>query len=96
MSALDNALREALGSTYPQLDDMALADYRVRVLDGKLGTGAVVRVLIDTGDGEKEWTTVGVSDNVIEASWEALVDSLLFGLLHPRKARDGVEGHRGT
>ena len=87
VSALDNALRKALGSTYPQLDDMTLADYRVRVLDEKLGTGAVVRVLIDTGDGEKEWTTVGVSDNVIEASWEALVDSMLFGLLHPRGER---------
>ena len=50
----------------------------------KRGTAAVVRVLIDTSDGEKEWTTVGVSDNVIEASWEALVDSLLYGLLHAR------------
>jgi 2-isopropylmalate synthase len=66
---------------------MALTDYRVRVLDGKQGTGAVVRVLIDTTDGEKEWTTVGVSDNVIEASWEALTDSLVFGLLHPKQER---------
>jgi 2-isopropylmalate synthase len=84
VGALDNALRHALEPIYPQLTDMTLTDYRVRVLDEKQGTGAVVRVLIDTTDGEKEWTTVGVSENIIEASWEALVDSLLFGLLHPR------------
>ncbi|HXF56560.1 MAG TPA: citramalate synthase [Actinomycetota bacterium] len=89
VGALDNALREALGRIYPQLADMVLTDYRVRVLDGKQGTAAVVRVLIDTTDGEKEWTTVGVSDNIIEASWEALVDSLLYGLLHPRSAVKG-------
>src|SRR5207244_6911205 len=84
VGALDNALRLALGPILPQLADMTLTDYRVRVLDEKKGTSGVVRVLIDTTDGEKEWTTVGVSENVIEASWEALVDSLLFGLLHPR------------
>jgi 2-isopropylmalate synthase len=87
VGALDNALRKALGPTYPQLEDMVLTDYRVRVLDEKQGTGAVVRVLIDTSDGEKEWTTVGVSDNIIEASWEALTDSLLYGLLRPRNGR---------
>ena len=86
VGALDNALRSALQPIYPELEDMTLTDYRVRVLDGKQGTGAVVRVLIDTTDGEKEWTTVGVSDNIIEASWEALTDSLVFGLLHPREA----------
>ena len=87
VGALDNALRLALEPIYPHLADMTLTDYRVRVLDEKQGTGAVVRVLIDTTDGEKEWTTVGVSENVIEASWEALVDSLLYGLLHPRADR---------
>ncbi|MFN2543613.1 MAG: citramalate synthase [Actinomycetota bacterium] len=92
VSALDNALRLALEPIYPQLADMTLMDYRVRVLDEKQGTAAVVRVLIDTSDGEKEWTTVGVSENVIEASWEALVDSLLFGLLHPRADRVFIEG----
>jgi 2-isopropylmalate synthase len=88
VGALDNALRLALEPIYPQLADMTLTDYRVRVLDEKQGTGAVVRVLLDTTDGEKEWTTVGVSENIIEASWQALVDSLLFGLLHPRSARE--------
>jgi 2-isopropylmalate synthase len=92
VGALDNALRLALEPIYPQLADMSLTDYRVRVLDEKQGTGAVVRVLIDTSDGEKEWTTVGVSENVIEASWEALVDSLLYGLLHPRPDREPALG----
>ena len=62
---------------------MRLTDYRVRVLDGAKGTQAVVRVLIETSDGSKEWTTVGVSDNVIHASWEALTESYAYGLLHP-------------
>ena len=84
VGALDTALRNALEPIYPELADMTLTDYRVRVLDEKQGTGAVVRVLIDTSDGEKEWTTVGVSENIIEASWEALVDAMLYGLLHPR------------
>jgi 2-isopropylmalate synthase len=85
VGALDNALRTALVPIYPELESMVLTDYRVRVLDQKEGTAAVVRVLIDTSDGEKEWTTVGVSENVIEASWEALTDSLLYGLLHARR-----------
>jgi 2-isopropylmalate synthase len=85
VGALDNALRAALVPIYPELEAMVLTDYRVRVLDQKEGTAAVVRVLIDTSDGEKEWTTVGVSENVIEASWEALTDSLLYGLLHARR-----------
>ncbi|HJP66449.1 MAG TPA: citramalate synthase [Actinomycetota bacterium] len=82
VGALDNALRTALTPTYPQLEDIVLTDYRVRVLDQKQGTAAVVRVLIDSTNGRSEWTTVGVSDNVIEASWEALTDSLSYGLLH--------------
>jgi 2-isopropylmalate synthase len=85
VGALDNALRAALLPIYPELEPMVLTDYRVRVLDQKEGTAAFVRVLIDTSDGEKEWTTVGVSENVIEASWEALTDSLLYGLLHARQ-----------
>ncbi|MGQ0668639.1 MAG: citramalate synthase [Actinomycetota bacterium] len=84
VGALDNALRKALANQYPELDEMTLEDYRVRVLDENIGTGATVRVLIDTSNGQREWTTVGVSDNIIEASWEALTDSLLYGLLHPR------------
>jgi len=85
VGALDNALRKALANDYPQLDDMKLEDFRVRVLDRSVGTGAVVRVLIDMSNGEREWTTVGVSENIIEASWEALVEGYTFGLLHPRE-----------
>ena len=85
VGALDNALRKALTNDYPELSAMALEDYRVRVLDESVGTGAVVRVLIDTSNGEREWTTVGVSENIIEASWEALTDAYLYGLLHPRE-----------
>ncbi len=85
VGALDNALRKALSNDYPQLDDMVLEDFRVRVLDRSVGTGAVVRVLLDLSNGEREWTTVGVSENIIEASWEALVDGYTFGLLHPRE-----------
>lgn len=84
VGALDNAIRQALGGVFPALDSFTLTDYRVRVLDSKRGTQAVVRVLIETSDGEKEWSTVGVSDNIIEASWEALAESLVYGLLHPK------------
>ena len=87
VGALDNALRKALVERLPALDDMKLEDFRVRVLDETVGTGAIVRVLIDTSNGEREWTTVGVSENIIEASWEALVDAYLYGLLHPREHR---------
>ena len=84
VGALDNALRKALTNEYPELEHISLEDYRVRVLD--VGTGASVRVLIDTSNGQHEWTTVGVSENIIEASWEALTDGYLYGLLHPRDA----------
>ena len=66
----------------PALDRIHLTDFKVRVLDGGSATGAVVRVLIDSTDGDDVWTTVGVDTNVIEASWQALVDSLVYGLLH--------------
>jgi 2-isopropylmalate synthase len=85
VGALDNALRKALTNEYPELQHISLEDYRVRVLDENVGSGATVRVLIDTSNGQREWTTVGVSDNIIEASWEALVDGYLYGLLHPRE-----------
>jgi len=84
VGALDNSLRKALSNGYPELGHITLEDYRVRVLDENIGTGATVRVLIDTSNGQREWTTVGVSSNIIEASWEALTDGYLFGLLHPR------------
>jgi 2-isopropylmalate synthase len=88
VGALDNALRKALTNDYPELEHISLEDFRVRVLDETHGTGAVVRVLIDTSNGQREWTTVGVSENIIEASWEALVDGYLYGLLHPREDED--------
>lgn len=84
VNALDGALRIAIGRFYPALDAIELTDFKVRVLDEKKGTGAVTRVLIESGDGEKSWGTVGVSENIIEASWEALVDAVEFGLAHPR------------
>jgi 2-isopropylmalate synthase len=84
VNALDGALRMAIGKYYPHLADIKLSDYKVRVLDEKKGTGAVTRVLIVSDDGTKDWGTVGVSENIIEASWEALVDSIEYGLSHPR------------
>ncbi len=83
VNALDAALRSVLVEHYPALDRIHLTDFKVRVLEGAAATGAVVRVLIDSTDGERTWSTIGVSENVIEASWQALVDSLVFGLLHP-------------
>lgn len=79
--ALDGALRKALYKFYPILRDVTLVDYKVRVLSGKDGTGAVIRVFISSTDGERTWDTVGVSENIIEASWEALVDSVDYKLL---------------
>lgn len=81
VNALDNALRKALEEVYPAVKKMKLNDYKVRVLDEKAGTESVVRVLIETGDGKRSWSTVGVSTNIIEASWQALVDSMAYGLL---------------
>ena len=80
VNALDTALRSALRSRYPALDRVHLTDYKVRVLDTEKGTGAVTRVLIDSTNGDRSWTTIGVSENIIEASWQALYDSLVYGL----------------
>jgi 2-isopropylmalate synthase len=82
VNALDAALRSVLTKRYPALGRIHLTDYRVRVLEGAEATGAVVRVLIDSTDGDRTWQTIGVDTNVIEASWRALVDSLVYGLLH--------------
>jgi 2-isopropylmalate synthase len=83
VNALDNALRKALGNAYPQLEKMELTDYKVRIMPGHGGTDAITRVLIETSDHEREWTTVGVHGNVIEASWLALHDAVRYGLLRP-------------
>jgi 2-isopropylmalate synthase len=82
VNALDHALRLAVEPRYPALERITLTDFKVRVLDTGKGTGAVTRVLLDSTNGEREWTTIGVSENIIEASWQALVDSIVYGLLH--------------
>ncbi|SOC48681.1 2-isopropylmalate synthase [Blastococcus aggregatus] len=81
VNALDNALRHALVHRYPQLADVALADYKVRILGWRGGTSATTRVLVDTTDGVGEWTTVGVHANIVEASWHALVDAMTYAVL---------------
>lgn len=92
VNALDNALRKALEEVYPGIRSMHLTDYKVRVLDEKDGTGATVRVHIETSDGKRTWGTVGVSQNIIEASWQALVDSVAYGLLEDKR---GLDHHCG-
>jgi len=92
VNALDRALRAGIGRFYPQLEHVHLTDFKVRVLDTQKGTGAVTRVLIDTTDGDASWTTIGVSENIIEASWAALLDSLVYGLLRS-ELREGESAH---
>ena len=87
VNALDNALRKALDKFYPQLREVELLDYKVRVLASGHGTGARVRVLIESGDDEETWGTVGVSENIIEASWRALADSIDYKLLKDESPR---------
>jgi len=82
VNALDQAVRKALLPHYPQLAPIHLTDYKVRILDGDAGTAAQTRVLIDSSDGERTWSTVGSSPNIIEASWQALADSLEYALLN--------------
>lgn len=81
VSALDNALRKALNKFYPQIKEMGLVDFKVRVIDGSRGTGAKVRVQIESRDKKNIWSTIGVSENIIEASWQALSDSIQYKLL---------------
>jgi len=85
VNALDNALRKALKDFYPTLSKMHLSDFKVRVLDEKAGTAAPVRVLIESEDEKDLWSTIGVSENIIEASWQALVDSVEYKLLKDEK-----------
>ncbi len=89
VNALDSALRAAIGARYPALSEVHLVDYRVRVLDSAKGTGSVTRVLIDSTNGDRTWTTIGVSENIIAASWQALSDSIVYGLLHAGAADGG-------
>ena len=87
VNALDTALRGAIIDRHPHLADIELTNYKVRILDEHHGTGAVTRVLLDSSDGEREWGSIGVSENIIEASWEALVDSLEYAF-QPREQND--------
>jgi 2-isopropylmalate synthase len=81
VNALDHALRQALTPAYPEIERLELIDYRVRILDSSHGSDAVTRVLIETSDGATSWETVGVAGNIVEASWEALVDGIAYGLI---------------
>ncbi|MFD9051937.1 alpha-isopropylmalate synthase regulatory domain-containing protein, partial [Streptomyces zaomyceticus] len=86
VNALDRAMRLALERIYPQLAKFELVDYKVRILEGRHGTESTTRVLITTSDGNGEWSTVGVGENVIAASWQALEDAFTYGVL-----RAGIE-----
>jgi 2-isopropylmalate synthase len=89
VNALDNALRQALGQIFPELANLELVDYKVRILEGGEGTGAVTRVLVESTDGKGEWDTIGVHENVIAASWMALEDAITYGLLRAGRAAEG-------
>jgi 2-isopropylmalate synthase len=91
VNALDRALRDAITELHPHLADIELVNYKVRILDTHHGTGAVTRVLLDSSDGHRSWGSIGVSENIIEASWEALVDSLEYALQPTREDAAGAE-----
>ena len=80
-NALDKALRKALIEFYPQINDFQLLDYKVRIQDSSLGTAALTKVQINTGNLAGDWDTIGVSTNIIKASWDAIVDSIEYGLI---------------
>ncbi len=86
VNALDKALREAIAEIYPHLKDIDLVNFKVRILDESKGTGAITRVLLDASDGTDVWGSIGVSENIIEASWDALVDSLERGMQEPKSS----------
>lgn len=94
--ALDAALRDAIGELHPHLRDIELVNFKVRILDETKGTGAVTRVLIDASDGQQTWGTIGVSENVIAASWDALVDSLEYGMQPGRRPADDASAGVGS
>jgi 2-isopropylmalate synthase len=91
MNALDLCLRQCLSSMYPKIAQVRLTDYKVRVLDSKKGTAAKVRVLVEWSDQRRSWATVGVSDNVIEASWRALVDAIRLELMRLTEQDESIE-----
>ncbi|WP_091579389.1 citramalate synthase [Alteribacillus bidgolensis] len=91
VNALDHALRKAIGEFYPLVHEMYLSDYKVRVLDEAEATASTVRVLIESSDGKETWSTIGVSANIIEASWHALVDSIRYYFMKQRSRLEEVE-----
>jgi len=91
VEALDRALRKVLEKFYPELKEVKLTDYKVRILDEEKGTSAVTRVLLNSTDNKHKWGTVGVSDNIIDASWQALVDSLVYKLMKDQEEREKNE-----
>jgi len=93
VNALDNALRKALERFYPEIKQMKLTDYKVRVLDSEAATAAKVRVLIESTDGKDMWTTIGVSTDIIEASWKALVDSVEYKLIKDKNGNNNIKNH---
>jgi 2-isopropylmalate synthase len=80
VNALDSALRSAVAEQFPEFNQVELVDYKVRILAGSAGTDSITRVLVSSARGAEEWTTVGVHANVVEASWQALVDALVYAL----------------
>ena len=92
VNALDQALRQAVGQLYPEIERLELIDYKVRITDAAHGTDAKTRVLVETSDGTTSWVTVGVGDNVVEASWEALTDGLIYGLVRQGESPRRVQG----
>jgi 2-isopropylmalate synthase len=95
VNALDHALRKALMKFYPQIAEMHLVDFKVRIVEGSEGTAAKVKVLLDSSDGREMWSTIGVSENVIEASWQALVDSIQYKLSKDRLNKNGTQEAAG-
>jgi 2-isopropylmalate synthase len=94
VDALDAALRKALVGRYPEVRELHLVDYKVRILDGTNGTGATTRVLVDTQRGTRRWSTVGASTNIIEASWRALVDAIEYGLTIGKEPERPLQGRQ--
>jgi 2-isopropylmalate synthase len=90
VSALDAALRKALVKFYPEIETFYLTDYKVRILDGTAGTSAKTRVLVESSNGYQRWTTVGVSGNILEASYQAVVEGLEYGLLLQQQAKTAI------
>ena len=89
VNALDTALRNAIGQIYPELAELELTDYKVRILEGDHGSNSRTRVLITMSDGHDAWATVGVQENIVGASWNALVEAVTYGLL---RLEGGLEG----